>query len=67
MAEIARTLDVSSRAAQNWINAYKAGGFKALTAKKRGYPEGMNRRLTAEQERKLQKQIADEHPDQLKL
>ncbi|WP_299589702.1 IS630 family transposase, partial [uncultured Microbulbifer sp.] len=60
-------LDVSSRAVQNWINAYKAGGFKALSAKKRGHPEGMNRRLTAEQEKNLQKQITDEQPDQLKL
>uniref|UniRef100_UPI001CFDB9FD helix-turn-helix domain-containing protein n=1 Tax=Microbulbifer variabilis TaxID=266805 RepID=UPI001CFDB9FD len=45
IAEIAWTLDVSSRAVQNWINAYKAGGFKALAAKRLGRPEGVSRRL----------------------
>ncbi|WP_413231436.1 helix-turn-helix domain-containing protein [Microbulbifer variabilis] len=52
---MARTLDVSSRAIQNWINTYKVGGFKTLTStltsKRRGRPEGINHRLTPEQEK----------------
>ncbi|WHI49746.1 winged helix-turn-helix domain-containing protein [Microbulbifer sp. MLAF003] len=36
-----------------------------MASKKRGYPEGTNRRLTVE--KKASKQISDEQPDQLKL
>ncbi|WP_299943388.1 IS630 family transposase [uncultured Microbulbifer sp.] len=67
IAKITRTLDISSRAVQNWINAYKEGSFKALTAMGCGRPKGISRSLTPEQEVKLQKQIADKQSDQLKL
>lgn len=46
---------------------YESGGHKAIEGRKRGRPEGSNRTLTVDQEKRLKKAITDKTPDQLKF
>ena len=65
--DVAETVGVSPQAVSGWIKRYKSGGMSALKAQRRGYPEGTNRQLDADQENTIQKLIKDKAPDQLKL
>jgi transposase len=49
------------------IDLYEAGGMAALKPKERGKKSGEGRRLTPEQEAHIQKLIADQRPEQLKM
>jgi len=50
-----------------WWDRYQAGGLAALAARKRGPKRERHRRLTAAQEKAIQRAITDTTPDQLKL
>jgi transposase len=65
--EVADQCDVSRRAVGKWWAAYREGGWKALVKQRRGRKRGEGARLTAEQEREIQKVISDKTPDQLKM
>src|SRR5690349_10691178 len=49
------------------IDLYEAGGMAALKPKERGKKSGEGRSLTPEQEAQIQKLIADQRPEQLKM
>lgn len=65
--EIAELLGVNRNTVGEWVKIYKKHGFKGLKLKTRGRKVGSGRRLSAEQERTIQKMIRDKMPDQLKL
>jgi transposase len=50
-----------------WVARYKGGGEQALLDKKTGRPTGIGRSLSSDQAARIQKQIIDKTPDQLKL
>lgn len=56
---------VSRQAVHTWAKAYKQGGSKALTIKRRGRPK--KPRLKSHQAREVKKLIKERCPDQLKL
>ena len=60
-------LDVSKQTLSLWRQRYLKGGWKELRKRKRGRAVGTDRRLTAEQEKEIQKTIVDHTPDQLKM
>lgn len=64
---IAEELGIRRATVSGWIRAYRDAGAKALKEAPRGRPVGTGRRLTPEQETRLQRQIVDKTPDQLKL
>jgi len=64
---VAETVGVSAKAVGGWIKRYKLEGSSSLKARKRGPETGTYRHLTPDQERELQKLIADKTPDQIKL
>jgi transposase len=66
-SEVARMLDVSKQTLSLWRQRYLKGGWKELRKRKRGRAVGTDRRLTAEQEKEIQKTIVDHTPDQLKM
>lgn len=66
-SDVARMLDVSKQTLSLWRQRYLKGGWKELRKRKRGRAVGMDRRLTAEQEKEIQKTIVDHTPDQLKM
>ena len=49
------------------IEAYGAGGWKAVDISRPGRPSGTGRTLSAEQEREVQRLIRERTPDQLKM
>ena len=65
--QIAAILDVNPRTVYRWCQLHKRGGAKSIRLRKRGRPIGACRKLTAEQERQLQRLIRDKQPNQLKL
>jgi transposase len=50
-----------------WCTLHKTGGKKALKIKKRGRPKGSCRTLSKVQEKRIQKALVDNCPDQMKL
>jgi len=66
-AAIGELLGVHWATVHGWWGKYQAGGLAALGARKRGRRPGAQRRLTASQERTLQRLIADKTPDQLRM
>lgn len=50
-----------------WVKRYKEHGPSVLKSRRRGSAEGDRRHLSPSQEKQLQKLIADQAPDQLKL
>ena len=64
---IGRALGVHYMTVSMWWDRYEAGGLAALAARKRGPATGSHRRLTARQERAIQRAITDTTPDQLTL
>lgn len=65
--QIAAILDVNPRTVYRWCQLHKRGGAKSIRLRKRGRPLGACRKLTAEQEKQVQRLIRDKQPDQLKL
>lgn len=65
--DVAETVGVSAKAVGGWIKRYKLEGPSSLKARRRGPETGAYRHLTPDQEKQLQKLIADKTPDQIKL
>jgi len=65
--EIAAILSIHRNTVGEWIKTYKTQGMKGLKLQTPGRKTGSGRRLTAEQEKQIQKMIRDKMPDQLKL
>ncbi len=65
--EVAQEAELSINSARTAHAAWEAGGRKAVNVKKRGRKPGSGRRLTREQEKRIQRLICDKAPDQLKL
>lgn len=63
--EVAEILGVTRQAVGKWVKAYREGGKKALTAKRRGRPKGGS--LLPWQAAQIAKTVIDRHPEQLKL
>jgi transposase len=63
--EAARVFGVTRQAVGKWLKAYREGGVKALTAKRRGRPRGG--RLKPWQAAQVAKAVVDRRPDQLKM
>lgn len=66
-SEISEITGVHAGTISKWCTLYKTGGMKALEIKKRGRPEGTCRTLSGDQEKKIQKDLIDKCPDQMKL
>ncbi len=64
---VSKELGVYPSTVNEWWKRYQAGGWEALRKKRRGRSYGDKRKLTIEQERRIQKEIVDKTPDQLKL
>jgi len=65
--EVASLLGVGRSTVSRWFSRYKDGGWAVLRKRKRGRAVGTDRRLSAEQEKEVQKTIVDHTPDQLKM
>jgi transposase len=65
--EAAAAVGVNRRFVGAWVKAYERSGEAALAGKRRGRRPGEQKALTARQEVKLRRLIADRCPDQLKL
>ena len=65
--EIAELVEVHFETIGKWVRAYRAEGMKALSSQVRGRRKGSARKLTQEQEKRIQKLIIDKTPDQLKM
>jgi transposase len=66
-SEAARLLDVSRQSVNEWVAAYRAGGERALAARKRGRKVGEKTALTTRQQAQIAKAVRDKNPDQLRL
>lgn len=67
LKDIAEIVEVTPKAVGGWIKRYQSEGMSSLRSQKRGRRIGQNRHLTAKQETRIQTQIKDNAPDQLKL
>lgn len=65
VAEVAELFGVSRQAVYNWIARRRAGGVRALAARKRGKPPAP--KLDARQARRIRRLITKRHPEQLLL
>jgi len=65
--EVSEEAELSINACRSAFAAWEAGGWKAVAVGKRGRKPGSGRRLTREQEKRIQRLICDRTPDQLKL
>ena len=65
-AEVARVLSVSRETVSRWVKAQRAGGDRALDARRRGRRPGHTKLSQAEQ-RTIAGLVAGRNPDQLKL
>lgn len=65
--KVAEIIGVNRRFVGEWVEAEAAGGAAALDGKKRGRRPGEQKALTAEEETKVRRLVADKCPDQLKL
>jgi len=66
-AEVVYLLNVTERHVQSTWRKYSQGGLKAISFKTMGRPKGVNKKLTPEQEKEIQRLIIDKFPNQLKL
>ena len=64
--EVAGLLSVSRETVGRWVKAHRAGGDRALDARRRGRRAGHTKLTDAEQQ-KIAKLVAGKNPDQLKL
>jgi len=65
--EIAELVGVHFETIGKWVRAYKAKGSKGIASQDRGRKIGSGRALTSDQEKEIQRLIADKTPDQLKM
>ena len=65
--EIAAALSLSENTARSAVKLAQADGLKALAPKPTGRAMGVKRRLSAEQELHIQRQICKHRPEQLQL
>ena len=65
--QVCELLGVNKNSVSSWKKKYQKDGIKGLKEKPKGKTPGIYRRLNPEQERQLQKMVADKMPDQLKL
>ena len=65
--EIAAALSMSENTARSAVKLAQADGLKALAPKPTGRAMGVKRRLSAEQELHIQRQICKHRPEQLQL
>ena len=65
--EVANILGVRISTVCKWNKGYRANGLKGISEKTRGRKEGLKRTLNIEQEKEIQRDIIDRHPEQLKL
>jgi len=65
--EIGEIVGAHRNTVGEWINSWKRSGLRALKVKKSGRPIGFGRRLLPHEEAKIQKDLIDHCPDQLKL
>ena len=63
----AKAVWISRQTAAKWLKEWQKSGIKALEPRKRGRKAGTRRRLTAEQEKEIQKLLIDKSPEQLKM
>lgn len=66
-AEVVEILDVTKRHVQSTWRKYSKGGLKAIALKTMGRPKGVNKKLTPQQEKEIQRLIIDKFPNQMKL
>ncbi len=66
-SEISRELGIRRSTISNWLVTYEKTGSISQPEKKRGRPTGEGRRLSQAQELRIQKDIIERLPDQLKL
>lgn len=66
-SEIARELGIRREVVTDWVLTYERTGKANYKEKKRGRPKGVGRTLTPAQEERIQKDVMDHTPDQLKL
>jgi transposase len=65
--ETAEVLEVARPTVGKWYGIYKREGLEGLKLRRRGRSCGEKRRLTPDQERRIQRMLVDKTPDQLKL
>jgi len=65
--EAAAAVGVNRRFVGKWVEAEKRAGAPALLGGRRGRQPGEQKALSADEETKIRKLIADRCPDQLKL
>lgn len=66
-SEVAVILGLRRTTVGEWINAYEEKGAIAFKEAGRGRPVGIGRTLTPEQESRIQSDIIDKTPDQMKM
>ena len=65
--EVVAALEVSRASVGRWWRFFQREGMNGLQLKKRGRGHGEKRRLTPDQEKRIQKMLIDKTPNQLKL
>lgn len=65
--EVAQICGVAPTTVSEWHTRYREGGADALRQRKRGRREGEQRELSAEQEKKLHRWIAQKTPEQMQF
>jgi len=66
-AEVVEILDVTVRHVQSTWRKYSQGGLNGIALKTMGRPKGVNKKLTPQQEKEIQRIIIDKFPNQMKL
>jgi transposase len=66
-AQLCRDLGLRKATVNAWVSRYKETGKAGLKDKKTGRPLGYGKTLTEAQEKRIQKDIVDRTPDQMKL
>ncbi|MET3871422.1 IS630 family transposase [Puniceicoccus vermicola] len=65
--QVAKDFGVAQPTVNRWWKRFEVGGWAAIGKGKRGRQDGSGRKMTADQEKEIQKLITDKTPDQLKL
>src|SRR3954468_1027369 len=67
VGDIAAILGVREETVSRWCSRYDRGGQEALPGDRTGRPIGSGRRLTGEQEQRIQEAIETQCPEKLKI
>jgi len=65
--KVADILGVRFSTVNRWNRLYRQKGLKGISERTRGRKEGMKRTLSKDQEKEIQRDIIDRHPEQLTL